>query len=238
MKILDEMKQKIKDRSNLMKVQEAKNEKLRKEIKSLQQSIEEKEVEYKQTLDSNLLDKIAQNKEAVEKLSNQLEYQERLLEEAKRQKLQVDFNNMLEEAKEQAREIDLNGAIENIELAKQAYLNTYLDAIHKADEINKLFEDIKSQEQYLTLDAQKELKKVWRETLLVDLPKELSKQNKEEDLNTKLYYRTIGNHISFREIEKQKEQEEREKRKRDMEEFQRQAVINNKMYGCGKYNFE
>lgn len=236
MKILDEMKKKIKDRSNLMNIQEVKNEQLRKKIKNLYQTIEEKEIKYKQTLESGLLDEIAQIREEIGKISNQLEYQEGLLEEAKKQKVQVDFKNMLEEAKEQSREIDLEGAIEKIEEAKQAYLDALSQAIHKADRVNELFGEIKSQESYLTLDAQKELKAVWGEVLCIKFPNKIN----EIDLRTlenQLYSRTLGYSPMFREIEKQKEQEQNEKRKRDMEEFERQAVINNKMYGHGKHDF-
>lgn len=236
MKILDEMKKKIKDRSNLMKIQEVKNEQLRKKINNLYQTIEEKEIKYKQTLESGLLDEIAQIKEEIARISNQLEYQEGLLEEAKKQKVQVDFKHMLEEAKEQSREIDLEGAIEKIEEAKQAYLDALSQAIHKADRVNELFGEIKSQEVYLTLEAQKELKAAWEETLQVDLPKELSKQYEESDLSNKLYYMTRGKVISFKEIEKQKEQEQNEKRKKDIEEFEIQSVINNKKYGHGRYD--
>ncbi|WP_053984884.1 hypothetical protein [Niameybacter massiliensis] len=236
MKFLDEMKKKIKDRSNLMKVQEAKNEQLRKEIKNLGQSIEVKELKYKQTLDSSLLDEIARINEDIEKLSNQLEYQERLLEEAKKQKLQVDLNNMLEEAKEQAREIDLNEAIENIELAKQAYLEAITQAIDKANRINELFKEIKNQEEYLTLDAQKALQEVWGSTLCIKLPSKIS-EREVSDLDNQLYSTTLGYRPTFRKIEKQKEQEWVEERKRTREEFEKQVVINNKMYGRGKYDF-
>lgn len=236
MKFLEELKKQISDRKSLIRTQEQNNLKIRVEIEKLAHEIKEKENKYKDTLDGSITEEIEKDKEKIQKLNKQLEYQEVLLEEAKKQKIRIDIDNVLKETSKQAEDINLSQAIKNIEIAKQKYLSSIKESIHKAENINGLFEDIKACENSLELEQQEELSTRWRRALLINSPGEID-IIEVKNLERELYTKTLGYRPVFKEIERKKEQEEEEKRKRDLEEFETKTHINNRRYGYTKNNF-